>query len=60
MKLLIMQFSPLLCYQPPFSPNIFLNTMFSKSLSLYSSLNQRGHAVLSNASEAILILGYIV
>jgi hypothetical protein len=36
-----MQFSPVLCYHLPISPNIFLNTLFSKSLSQYSSLNQR-------------------
>jgi len=41
MKTLIMQFSPLPCYLVPLKPNIFLSTLFSNILSLYSSLNVR-------------------
>jgi hypothetical protein len=41
MKLLITQFSPASCYFIPFGLNIILSTLFSNTLSLYSSLNVR-------------------
>jgi hypothetical protein len=53
MKLLIMKFSPLPCYLVR-GPNILLNTQFSNTLSLRSSLNvgdQLSH--LYNATDKI-------
>jgi hypothetical protein len=41
MKLLIMQFSPISVTSYLFGPNILLNTLFSNTLGLYSSLNVR-------------------
>jgi hypothetical protein len=41
MKLLIMQLSPTSCHFILFGPNILLNTLFSNTLSLCSSLNVR-------------------
>jgi hypothetical protein len=38
-KLLVMQFSPLPYYFVPLGPNILLNTLFSDTLSLRSSLS---------------------
>jgi hypothetical protein len=39
MQLLIMKFFPLPCYLVPLGSNILLNTLFSNTLSLRSSLN---------------------
>jgi hypothetical protein len=41
MQLLIMQFSPASCHFIPLRPNILLNTLFSNTLNLCSSLNVR-------------------
>ena len=38
-KLLLMYSSPLPCYLVPLRPNILLNTLFSSTVSLYSSLS---------------------
>jgi hypothetical protein len=38
-QLLVMKFSPPPCYLVPFRPNTLLNTLFSNTLSLRSSLN---------------------
>jgi polysaccharide pyruvyl transferase WcaK-like protein len=43
MTLLIMSFLQLPVTSSPFGPNILLNTLFSNTLSLCSSLNVRDH-----------------
>jgi hypothetical protein len=43
MKLLVMQFSPTSVTPSLFGPNILLNTLFSKTLSLCSCLTVRDH-----------------
>jgi hypothetical protein len=39
MQLLIMKFSPFPCYLVPFGPYILLNTLFSNTLSVCSSMS---------------------
>jgi hypothetical protein len=41
MKVLIVQLSPFSCYLSLFGPDILLRTLFSNTLSLFSSLNMR-------------------
>jgi hypothetical protein len=53
-KLLIMQFSP-----PP-CPNILLNTLFSNTLSLCSSLNVRDQVSHSYRTTGTIIVLYIL
>jgi hypothetical protein len=55
MKLLIMKFSPLPCYLSHLGPNILLNTLFSNTLSVHSSLN-----VSNQVSHSYKITGTLV
>jgi hypothetical protein len=60
-NLLNMKFAPLLCYLIPLRPNILLNTLFSDTLSLRSSLNisdQVSHPY--NTTGRIIILYILI
>jgi hypothetical protein len=63
-KLLIMQFSPTSCLRPPvssslFGPNILLNTLFSNTLSLCSSLNVRDQVSHPHTTTEKIIVFFI-
>jgi len=59
MKTLIMQSSPLPCYLVPFTPNIFLSTLFSNTLSLYSSFNVRDQVSHPHKTKGNIMVLYI-
>jgi hypothetical protein len=56
MKLFVMQFSPISF----FGPNILLNTLFSNTLSLCSSLNVRDHVSLPYRTTGKVIVLHIL
>jgi hypothetical protein len=60
MKLLVMQFSPVFFNPSLFCPNILLNTMFSNTLSLCSSLTFRDHVSHPYSNRGNIIVLYIL
>jgi hypothetical protein len=60
MKVLVMQFSPPSRHSVPFDPNILLNTLFSNTLSLCSSLTVRDHVPhLYRTTGKIIVLNIL-
>jgi hypothetical protein len=60
MKLFVMQSSPLPCYLIPLGPKYLLSTLFSKTLSLHSSLNMSDKVSHPYKTTGKIIVLYIV
>jgi hypothetical protein len=59
MQLLVMQFSPPSSHSILFGPNILLITLFSNTLSIYSSLTVRDHVSHPYRTTGKIIVLYI-